>query len=376
MTDSHVPGTRSVDFDVYGLVRVRLQDAPDAVVANARSVLGVPATDCEGRADLLVDFTDRISPDGPLRFLGLRQAAFDDTHFYLVDGEALVRFDPSALGGPITMLAERAASRVPLLIPILSVLLASAGHVLLHAAAFEYEGRGVLVTGWQKGGKTETLLPFMAAGARFIADEWTIVGGSPARIRGASNVARLWDWHLRQLPDYWNRIEARQRVRIRSWRAFDRGYAVIAPLVRRTAPRVARRADGLRIPGGSAWQAADQIAPPSLFGERILREPIRADRILMPIVGRGQDVRLVPQDSDLVARRMVHSLTFEREALADAVEQFHFAFPDRSTTGWEAVPAAEERILRESFAGVPAFELRHPYPVPLRQLYEAASSIF
>ena len=45
--------------------------------------------------------------------------------------------------------------------------------MLLHAASFVHRGHGVLVTGWQKGGKTETLLPFTPPPARLVADEWT-----------------------------------------------------------------------------------------------------------------------------------------------------------------------------------------------------------
>ena len=99
--------------------------------------------------------------------------------------------------------------------------------MLLHAASFVHRGHGVLVTGWQKGGKTETLLPFTAAGAHYVADEWTIVGGTGGGMYGLSAVARLWDWHLRQVPQYWERITPAQRARLRVWRGYRRLYRAL-----------------------------------------------------------------------------------------------------------------------------------------------------
>ena len=162
----------------------------------------------------MVRFVDRVPPTGYLRLLGLHDAAFDEEHFYLLDPQRRrARVDLTRLGEPCEILCEREIARIPLLIPILGLYLSAARHVLLHAASFVHRGRGVLVTGWQKGGKTETLLPFTAAGADYLADEWTVVGGAERGMYGLSAVARLWDWQLREVPEYWERITPAQRTR-------------------------------------------------------------------------------------------------------------------------------------------------------------------
>ncbi len=61
------------------------------------------------------------------------------------------------------IVCERGRARVPLLTANVNLVVLGNGALPLHAAAFRFDGTGVLVTGWSKGGKTETLLAFMAS---------------------------------------------------------------------------------------------------------------------------------------------------------------------------------------------------------------------
>jgi hypothetical protein len=359
-------------FDVHGLVALRLHDAPPHVVDDAARELGAPQPRLDREPDLVVRFVDRVDSVGHLRLLGLRDAAFDDEHFYLLDAQQRrARVDLTRLGEPVEIVCEREIARVPLLIPLVGLYLLAARHVLLHAASFVHRGRGVLVTGWQKGGKTETLLPFTAAGAHYVADEWTVVG--PERgMYGLSAVARLWDWHLRELPQYWERITPGQRARLRVWRGYRQLY--------RTLPRHDRvRAWPVRLlrqvsaEGSGPWQAVDRIPPAQLFGDRVWHGPAPLDRVFLPVLDQAPRTTVVPTDPKTVARRMVSSLEYERSALTTAYQQFRFAFPDRVSPALETVRERERTLLTEALADLPAYEIRHPYPVALHELYEAAS---
>ncbi|ADB73155.1 hypothetical protein Gobs01_02606 [Geodermatophilus obscurus DSM 43160] len=326
-----------------------------------------------GEPDITVTFTDEPRPVGPLRLLGLRQAAFDDAHFYLLDGAGhRARLDFSRLGDRCEVVCDRRISHIPLLIPIVGLRLLLKEHVLLHAASFVHHGTGVLVTGWQKGGKTETMLPFMAAGADFVADEWTIVGGREPTLSGVSGVARLWDWHLRQFPQYWPLIRPRARARLRLWRLYRRLYG-LAPGLDRLPGRPGRGLRRLSMDGGTDWQGVDQIDPAALFGDRVRRGHVSLDRVFLPVVGQEDRIEILPVAGAEVAKRMVSSLAFERAALTTAYLQFRFAFPDRTSPLIETAREREERVLGRTLADVPAFELRHPYPVALQDLYEAAA---
>jgi hypothetical protein len=68
---------------------------------------------------------------------------------------------------------------------------------------------------------------------------------------------------------------------------------------------------------------------------------------------------------------MVSSLEFERAALTTAYQQFRFAFPDRVNPVLDGARDQELKLLTAALAGVPAYEIRHPYPVALRALYDA-----
>ena len=80
----------------------------------------------------------------------------------------------------------------------------------------------------------------------------------------------------------------------------------------------------------------------------------------------------MPTDAKTVAQRMVSSLEYERRALTTAYQQFRFAFPDRTCAALETVRERELALLVDALDDLPAYELRHPYPVGLHDLYDAA----
>ena len=361
------------DHDVHGLVRVRLHGAPERVQEAVVHELGTPARAPEGRPDVTVRFTDDLPITGSLRLLGLQRAGFDDEHFYLLDARGRrARVDVDRLGGSDEIVCERGIDRVPLLIPILGLHLLRRDHVLLHAASFVFRGRGVLVTGWQKGGKTETLLPFMAAGAEYVSDEWTVVRGDPPGMYGCSGIARVWDWHLRQLPQYWARIEPQQRARLRAWRLYQRLYRAVPGLdgLRTRPVPVLRR---LATDGAWRWQGVGPVDPTVLFGSHVWRGRAPLDRVILPVVGREGGTQVVPLGPGEVARRMVSSQAFERAALTTAYQEFRYAFPDRVNPLLETARERELLLLTRALADVPAHEVRHPYPVRLHDLYAAVA---
>jgi hypothetical protein len=363
----------ATQYDVHGLVSIRLHDAPQHVLDAVTAELGPPASEPGREPDLTVRFVDEVHPVGYLRLLGLHQAAFDDEHFYLLDAQRRrARVDLARLGAPCEIVCEREIARIPLLIPMLGLYLLRARHVLLHAASFVHRGKGVLVAGWQKGGKTETLLPFMAAGAQYVADEWTVVSGDEPGLHGLSNVARIWDWHFRHVPEYWACITPAQRARLRVWRGYHRLYRLLPrhDQVRSWPVRLLRQ---VSTEGGAAWQGVDQIAPATLFGANVWTGRAPLDRVFLPVLGQHEEIAVVATSGAEVAARMVSSLEFERAALTTAYQQFRFAFPDRVNPVLDSIRDLELKVLTAALGDVPAHEIRHPYPVPLRALYDAAA---
>lgn len=352
--------TGTVDFDLHGLVGIRLVDPGERDVrAVARQLGGGPAP-LERDPDLVVRFVDRLQLPEPLRYLGRQEAAWAGDTFVVLRGKhkAAVRvgipFDRIGRGCELT--CETGAPAVPLLIPILNLTLLDKGVLPLHAAAFVADGVGVLVTGWSKGGKTEALLAFMARGAEYVGDEWVYLT-SDGRMHGIPEPIRLWDWHLRSLPGYAATIAVRDRARLRALRA----VAVAADRVDATARLRPLLRDQLHV----------DVRPRDLFGTAACRGEGRLDRLFLVLSTEDPQVRVQPIDGLQVAARMVASLHYERRELLALYAHFRFAFPDRSSGLVETALEREAALLAATLGGVEACLVTHPYPFSLPALHDA-----
>ena len=360
-----------VDHSLHGLLTIRLVAAPAPIREMVRRRLG-PSTDVVDEPDITVTFTDSLSPAGPVRFLGLNEAAYDDEHFYLLDSLGnRIRIDLARLGERCDVVCERGVRSLPFLLPIAGLRLLRKGYVLLHSSAFVYGGKGILVAGWQKGGKTEMLLAFMAAGAEFVGNEWTIVSGETGELHGVGGIVQVWDWHLRDLPAYWRRLPRKDRQRLTLLRSYQRVYDAVP---RRRAPRGRMRTamHQLSLDGGVAWLRQARVAPERLFGNSVRLDPAPLDRVFLATVG-ADDVTVLSTDPGTIGQRMVASQAYERRHLLAAYDHYRFAFPDRSSDAIEGASELERRLLSQAFADVAAYEIVHPYPVPLGDLHRAAA---
>lgn len=162
---------------------------------------------------------DRIELGTRLRYLGAREAGWTDDAFFVLRSRkqaVRVRLPMDRIGGPAEIVCEHGLPAVPFLIAILNLTVLGNGALPLHAAAFELDGVGVLVTGWSKGGKTELLLGAAGAGARYVGDELVYLT-SDGMMHDIPEPIRLWDWHLAQLPETRRRLgidEADDQVKV------------------------------------------------------------------------------------------------------------------------------------------------------------------
>jgi hypothetical protein len=362
---------RVTDYSLHGLVTIRLVDAPPSALKAIVRVMGksqgTPATE----PDIVIRYVDSMPVDGELRYIGLNAAAFDRAHFYRVDERGgLIRFDFEALGGPLEILCERGVSSVPHLVQIVGLRLLQQGYVLLHSGAFVYEGVGVLVTGWEKGGKTETLLPFMANGAQYLSDEWTIVSAVEGRLWGLTGMTQMWSWHLRYMPAFWARITPFDRFRIRMMRLYQRAYNALPEAMRGRDGFLAGKFHRLSLEGGVPLLGQVRAAPEMVFRGQLWQGAAGLDRLFLASLGDGE-TRILPADGRDIAERMAASLAYERRTLWVAYEQFRFAFPERTNAVLESAREREQDLLLQVFSGRAAHEIRHPYPVDLPALYRA-----
>ena len=366
------PSTTTVDFDLHGLAGVRLVDARPADAGVVARQLGPLPQRLERDPDITIRFVDRLEPTARLHYLGAREAGWAEDGFYVLRSRrqpAVIRLPIGSVGGPCEIVAQRGAPAIPYLVAVLNVTVLANGGLPLHAGAFELDGRGILVTGWSKGGKTELLMAATRAGARYIGDEWVYLT-EDGTMHGIPEPVRLWDWQLDQLPRIRSGLGRLDRLRLRALPLAGRVDRALPDAMRRTAPgRLLHRA----VPVADDQRRVD-LAPERLFGD-LGSLTGRLDHVLFVVAAAGDTITVEPIDPDEVARRMVFSLLYERLDLAAVYLQARFAFPDLADPHLDDLEALQRGRLSAFLAGRPAHRIVHPYPVDLGAFLDAARSV-
>jgi hypothetical protein len=353
-----------IDYDVHGFAGVRLLDAAPADAAAVDRQLGPLRAPLGRDPDIVVRFVERLETSGPVRLLGVGEAAFTDDAFLLLrsrhKARARVRVDVERIGRGCEIVCERGVPAIPLLVAIVNLSALANGALPLHASAFAFGDTGVVATGWSKGGKTESLLAFMAHGARFVGDEWIYVAPDGRRVHGLPEPIRLWEWQVRQLPGVRARIAGRDHARLRAVRA---------------AAAAARARGAGRVAALLERQLHVDVAPERLFDAPAIALSGSFDRLLLMSSWEEPGVRVRPVDGAEVAARMAFSLRYERAPLTACYQQFRFAFPDRVNPVIDEAETRERALLERVIGGRSAHAVEHPYPVVLEALFDAISRV-
>lgn len=371
--DTRVPAT--VDYDLHGLVGIRLLDARPGDVAAVDRQLGPIRRPLLRPADITIRFVERLPVADKRHLLGLDEVAYTDDAFLVLRSKhktrVCVQIPMARVGGACEIVCEHGIVAVPFLIAIVNLTALANGALPLHAAAFNAGGTGVLCTGWSKGGKTETLLAFMARGARYIGDEWVYIDTRGARMHGIPEPVRVWDWHLQQMPELHDAVGTAERLRLNAVRC---ALALEAQLGRTRVRRLAPVRWLARMRPLLQRQAGVDIHPRRLFGDRLdLSGPL--DKIVFVGSHTSPDVTVRRIDPGDIASRMVFSLQYERLPFTALYHSFRFAFPAARNALVESAEELQRERLHRLLAGKDAFALAHPYPVALPALYDALAPL-
>src|SRR5437867_13233261 len=114
---SEHPGT--IDFDIHGIVRIRLIDPSPRDLSAACKLLGCPSRLPLTEPDITVRFVENLPVHG-MRFLGTDQDGFTDDGFFLLQegtSRAKARIPFDRIGGPCEIVCKSHLGSVPLLTP-------------------------------------------------------------------------------------------------------------------------------------------------------------------------------------------------------------------------------------------------------------------
>jgi hypothetical protein len=353
---------------VHGLVGIRLVNPSSSDAEAVHKQLGALQRPLNREPDIIVRFVERL-PLAELRHLTLHENGFTDDGFFILRSSkkaARVKIAFDQIGGKqCEIVCESGLRSVPLLLAILNLTLLKKDCVPLHASAFEYNGLGVVVTGWSKGGKTETLLSFAAHGARYIGDEWIVLRGDGRKMYGIPEIIRLWDWHIENLPHVRRQVKRENLLFFKAVHGLDRVQQQLNGMIGKTFPgKMLREA----MPAIKR-QLNVRFEPKKIFGERCGPFEGRPDKVFLGLSHADPDITVRPLDPAFIAKRMIASIRFEQLPFFEHYLSFKFAFPDRKNEFLDDVHELQYDILRRALSGKESYEVRHPYPVSFQALY-------
>lgn len=358
------------DFDLHGVVGIRLLDAGPANLAGVARQLGLPPTQLDRAPDITVRF-GTLAVDAPLTYVGLGETAYSRDSFYVLRGRGgsagrtLLPFE--ALGRSPVLVCEPSVTAVPHLLAIINLVALTKDVLALHASAFTIGPLGVLVTGWSKGGKTEALLAAVERGGSYVGDEWVYLTPDGDML-GLPEPIRVWDWQLRQFPELLGSRARADRARLSAWRGV-RAATSVASSSLLPGSGLARRAEPL-----AARQAYLQVPPQELFGaDRVVLHGT-LDAVVLMLAHDSPDIVSGLAGPAEVSGRMAASLAEERAPFTAHYRQFRFAFPDLTSPLVESAPGREAALLARLFDGRPCAKVSHPHPCDLRALGDAVLS--
>jgi len=284
--------------------------------------------------------------------------------------KARISFD--RVGGALEIEAEHGIGPIPHLIAIVNLTALSKGVVPLHAAAFNFQGTGVLVTGWAKGGKSETLLGFMSHGARYIGDEWVYVDPEQDLAFGLPERIKLWEWLIEDLPQMRAKLTRADRVRLRTVSLVHRATKAVEHAVARPRSLQHLIGRGAAIIGRQRFVHS---TPEALFGPQSMDMAGSFEKVIWVVSHDAPDVRIEEVHPIEIASRMVFSVEYEHLRFMSEYLAFRYAFPEAHNDFIERVRGLRHDLLVRAMKDKQAYVAYPPYPAPIPALYEALAPI-
>lgn len=360
----------AVDFDIHGIVGIRLVNPTARDTARITKLLAPFQTRLHREPDITIRFEDDLSPPS-LNYLGLDSAAFTEDDFYLLDrnsGKVVAQIPYDEVGQPYEIKCQSNADKIPQLFELIRLAFLRKNYISLHGAAFLYNGKGILVAGWSKGGKTETLVSFANHGAFYVADEWVLLSGDGQRMLGLPIPVTLWDWQLEQVsPEIIPGMSFDRKVLFKSIYFLD---AVYDKLGRgRLANFFPVKALGRLMPVVK-MRLNIRESPHILFKDRYCVKGATVDKLFLVISHSEPDIKITPCDPDEFARRMENSNEYEEARLAQYYRTFKYAFPQRENKFLDSAPELRSDLLHKALVGKEIYKVFHPYPVSFDELFK------
>lgn len=359
----------SVEFDIHGLIGIRLIDASSDDVEAVLKQVGDFRRALRRRPDITIRFARKLAT-ASLQPSGQDEELFQDQFFNrsVADKATKFRIPFGQLGGPCEVIYASEQKSLPFLMPILSLAGLTKRCVAVHGSAFVQNGTGIILAGAAGSGKTSTLLKFMSMGAEFIADDWVLLQSGADNMYGLSGQIEL------SLPAF--EVLGRGEFSIRGARRLL--VRALCPLVIRFRKRETNEPSFPRRVVGKALAVA---------GERLI--PKRDPRALFPgqvgsltakpaklfLLCRDDQTRVVVEriTASEMAPKIARLIEREQGMLMDCYAAFRLAFPHRANPLLDRIAELQERALTKALAKLECYVVRHPRYSVFAELHKKIS---
>lgn len=254
--------------------------------------------------------------------------------------------------------------------PLLQLATIKRGAVVVHGAAVQLRGGGLVVCGWSETGKTETALALAESGARFISDKWTVID-SNARIHAFPVSVGIRDWVLDYLPRLRAHLRTSQRARLRASRT-ARGALPLLSTAGSNPVTDAAEAQLERVLTLTGRLSLRQTEVAAIYGSRqgpTTTPPLVTLAMLTTVP--GEEVTVREAEVGWTAQRLAQSAAYERRSLYELDARVRYATAQPDPSPLVSVAGREADLLRNVLAGVRLLEVRAPFPTDPRKVADA-----
>lgn len=366
-TTSESPG--ETDFDIHGVVRIRLIDPSPRELRAAYKLLGRPSRLPVVNPDITVRFAEDLSAS-QIRFLGNDQGFTDDGFYLLQEGtrriKARIPFDQ--IGERCEIVCRSGVESVPLLMPIIGLTAIKRGHIPLHASAVVHDNVGLLMAGWAHCGKTTALLGFASKGAEYVGEEWVLLSDNGQTMCGLRRPLELSYSQVDGLPHLWRSVRL-----VRRW-AFH-GIGVLRALQQMVRGEKSRSSFVFRgfqkVSASLEDRLRPAITPSAIFRDRICCAGASVDKIFLFLSHEGRRIEVEPITPFEMACRVTFLVQHELTPLLQHYVAYRFAFPNLRNESVENLAEDLPAIIMRALHNKETYIVRVPYPHVFEELYEA-----
>jgi len=364
-----------VDFDLHGIVGIRLIDPTNNDVNNVSRLLSRFKADLSREPDITIQFKKNWEL-GDVTYLGLNDAAFNENGFYILSSGRVplkVKIPFEQIGKKCEIVCEQGIIGIPLLQYIINLTFLKKKYLPMHASAFSYDNQGALIIGWSKGGKTEALFSFIKHGAEFIGDETVIVSPDGKEMFGIPVPVSIWEWQFSEIPELIPPLNAKKKLLFKGVHFVERVHRFFSK--GRIKNNAAVKLMGEALPA-LRKQLNIRVDPEEIFNGKVLWGRVHLNKLVIIMSTSKDDITLDKCNTNEIADRMITSNLYELDSFYNYYNIFKFAFPGVKNDFLENVDEIYNKLLPSAISGIESYKVLHPYPVSFEKLYTAMEPIF